>query len=209
MDLGNNYTQFVDDIENGEFDNFLSKKHRAKIQEQRLYIKKLRKQGYSLKDAIKKAQARALKSKTSLRQETQEKSGMPIRRTKSSATCREKAMSIRFGSKQAKIDWMQKCRSEQGDDDLLSKKPNFTKLFKVGDMKKRIAKLNEQKRKINEEIDNDVDKENMPNLEQVDTQIIEEAVSTQEAPKKSFVEKYKTLLMIGGGIVVALLVLRK
>ena len=55
----------------------------------------------------------------------------------------------------------------------------------------------------------DVDKENMPNLEQVDTQIIEEAVSTQEAPKKSFVEKYKTLLMIGGGIVVALLVLRK
>ena len=25
MDLGQNYTQFVDDVESGEFDNFLSK----------------------------------------------------------------------------------------------------------------------------------------------------------------------------------------
>lgn len=52
MDLGQNYTQFVDDVESGEFDNFLSKKKRAKMKATRNRIKELRRGGMRLKDAI-------------------------------------------------------------------------------------------------------------------------------------------------------------
>ena len=58
MDLG--YTQFVDDIESGEFDNFLSKSNRQELNRTKDRIKELRRGGMSMRDAINQASKEAM-----------------------------------------------------------------------------------------------------------------------------------------------------
>ena len=68
MDLGQNYTQFVDDVESGEFDNFLSKSKRQELKRKKDRIKELRRGGMRMRDAIIQASKEAMDRRRADRQ---------------------------------------------------------------------------------------------------------------------------------------------
>ena len=164
MDLGQDYTEFVDDIEGGEFDNFLSKSKRRELKAKRDRIQELRKGGMRLKDAIIQ--------------------------TSKEAMDKRRGDVIKIRSIAQNIDTAQKP---------LYKPKMKRPLFKP-------VKLEDN------DIDEEVEvKEQLPNTRPIqDTIDIEvDGVDTDTPKEEGFVQKYKTLLMIGGGLAVAFVLFKK
>jgi hypothetical protein len=179
MDLGQNYTQFVDDIEGGEFDNFLSKSKRQELKAKKDRIKELRRGGMRMRDAIIQAS--------------------------------KEAMDRRRGDRKAN-DIVGVGSIVESQPARLKMKRPFKKKFKL-----KSGALAQIKNKV---ADNDIDeevevKEQLPNtrpipIDEIDEGGVDIEVDGVDEPKKEgFVEKYKTLLMIGGGLAVAFVLFKK
>lgn len=177
MDLGQNYTQFVDDVEGGEFDNFLSKGKRRKLKAKRDRIKELRKGGMRMKDAIIQASKEAMDSRIS---DARANDIVGIGNVVSSQPAR-----------------------------LKMKRP-FKKKFKlkgkaIESIKSRVAEND-----IDDDVvvDDAIDIDTTPQPIELEDDALETSVDS--TPKEEgFVQKYKTLLMIGGGLAVAFVLFKK
>tara|TARA_R100000951_G_scaffold27282_2_gene23226 strand:- start:21548 stop:22069 length:522 start_codon:yes stop_codon:yes gene_type:complete len=169
MDLGQNYTQFVDDIESGEFDNFLSKSKRQELKRKKDRIKELRRGGMRMRDAIIQAS--------------------------------EEAMDRRRGDREE--------NRIVGLSSIVESKPARLK------MNRPINKKYKLKGKAIRVAENDVDEDvvvkdaiKVSRPMELEEGALETSVDT--TPKEEgFVQKYKTLLMIGGGLAVAFVLFKK
>tara|TARA_R110000851_G_scaffold235183_1_gene387704 strand:+ start:833 stop:1369 length:537 start_codon:yes stop_codon:yes gene_type:complete len=174
MDLGQNYTQFVDDVEGGEFDNFLSKGKRRKLKAKRDRIKELRKGGMRMKDAIIQA------SKESMDKRIRDARANDI-----------KGLGNVVSSQPAR---------------LKMKRPIKRKFILKGDAMDKIQSRQVADNDVDEEVDVDVD--TTPQPIELEDDVLETSVDS--TPKEEgFVQKYKTLLMIGGGLAVAFVLFKK
>jgi len=187
MDLGQNYTQFVDDVESGEFDNFLSKSKRQELKRKKDRIKELRRGGMRMRDAIIQASKEAMDRRRADRQANDIKGLGEV--------------------------------LESSDARLRKKRPN-RKIFKlkggaIAKIKNRVAEND-----IDEDVvvdksivaDEDVTTRPMPigEIDEDGLNIEVDSVDADATPKKEgFIEKYKTLLMIGGGLAVAFVLFKK
>ena len=181
MDLGQNYTQFVDDVESGEFDNFLSKRKRAKMKATRNRIKELRKGGMRLKDAIIQAQKEAIDRRKGMRPAI----GRPL---VGPAIGRRVAVSQRRDSKPINLSKRPL---------LLDKKLTTTEVDENGiDENVVVDELSATPTSATATMD--------------DLDVSVDGVNTDTTDKKEdFLTKYKTLLMVGGALVVGYFVFKK
>ena len=173
MDLGQNYTQFVDDVEGGEFDNFLSKVKRRKIKAKRDRIKELRKGGMRMKDAIIQASKEAMDERIS-----------------DARANDRKGLGNIVASQPAR---------------LKMKRP-FKKKYKLKG--KAIESIKNRMAENDVDEDDAIDIDTTPQPIELEDDVLETSVDS--TPKEEgFVQKYKTLLMIGGGLAVAFVLFKK
>ena len=162
MDLGQNYTQFVDDIESGEFDNFLSKSKRQELSRKKDRIKELRRGGMRRRDAII----------------------------------------------QASKEEIDRRRGDIEENRIVESKParkKMNQLFNKNYLKGKAIRVAEN------DVDEDVVVEDAIKVSRP-MELEEGALETSvdNTPKEEgFVQKYKTLLMIGGGLAVAFVLFKK
>jgi len=184
MDLGQNYTQFVDDIESGEFDNFLSKSKRKELKAKKDRIKELRRGGMRMRDAIIQASKEAMDRRRADRKANDIKGladvvESDVARLRKKRPLRKKYM-LKSGA-------LAKIKNRVADNDI------------------------DEDVVVDKSIVADEDIQTKPSpIDEIDEGGVEIEVDGVDEPKKEgFVEKYKTLLMIGGGLAVAFVLFKK
>ena len=184
MDLGQNYTQFVDDVESGEFDNFLSKSKRKELKAKKDRIKELRRGGMRMRDAIIQTSKEAMDKRRADRKANDIKGLADVVESDVARLRKKRPQKRKFMLKSGALAKIKNRVAENDiDEDVVVDKSIVA--------------------------DEDIQTRPLP-IDEDGIEIEVDGVDADATPKKEgFIEKYKTLLMIGGGLAVAFVLFKK